>query len=546
MDVDHIGILIKAIGWANLQASLVFAAFAWLSYDHRHIGNPHVRIVENRVGTGGGENLDDKADIEFQKLSDLNLTNRASRELVEMWQSGSQDAARVLLARYEVRLIALVASRLNRKYRDGIAPEDVVQSAMGSFFRVTRASANPSIKLESTASAWNILATFVRRKLARALERETAAKRGGGRTRISLDDLEPDLRTNPSESEADELLAAIHSLLSSDQSQLLELLLENATQREIAEKLGVDERTIRRHITAMQDIVKRQLASVDERNGTMLDSTVEPLNLPNISYRHFVLGKLVGSGSLGKVYRAKLQTDDQVIAVKFMHRHLWTDSNSRLSFLREIDHASKINHRGVVKYLGWGQSPHGGPYLVCEYIDGQPLANVKLDDSSTSVQWLAQICEAVAAAHQAGVVHGDLTPNNILLDHDGRIVVTDFGFATYSHKPVTGGAAFESIASPGGTLGFAAPEQISPAFGTIGFATDIYAIGGLAFYLLTGRSPHDASSLLDTVADEDLILLNTPVTPAEAKLVAVAKLALRKAINRRPHSVAELVPLLSD
>lgn len=83
---------------------------------------------------------------------------------------GSQDAARVLLARYEVRLIALVASRLNRKYRDGIAPEDVVQSAMGSFFRVTRAGANPSIKLESTASAWNILATFVRRKLARALE----------------------------------------------------------------------------------------------------------------------------------------------------------------------------------------------------------------------------------------------------------------------------------------------------------------------------------------------------------------------------------------
>jgi hypothetical protein len=60
-----------------------------------------------------------------------------------------------------------------------IAPEDVVQSAMCSFFRITRAGVNPSIKLESTASAWNILATFVRRKLARALERETAVKRGG-------------------------------------------------------------------------------------------------------------------------------------------------------------------------------------------------------------------------------------------------------------------------------------------------------------------------------------------------------------------------------
>ncbi len=546
MDVDHVGILIKAITWANLQASLVFAAFAWLSYDHRHIGDPQVRIVENRVGTGGGENLDDKADIKIQRISDSNLTNRASRELVEMWRSGSQDAARVLLARYEVRLIALVASRLNRKYRDGIAPEEVVQSAIGSFFRVSKAGTNPSIKLESTASAWNILATFVRRKLARALERETAVKRGGGRTRVSLDDLETDLSSNPSVTEANELLDEIHSMLNSDHSRLLELLLENKTQREIAEQLGVDERTIRRRIKSMQDIVKGQLASVDERNGASLDSTIETINLPNISYRQFVLGKLVGSGALGKVYRARLQSDGQVVAVKFMHRHLWTNPDSRLSFLREIDHASKINHSGVVKYLGWGQSPHGGPYLVCEYVDGQPLNNVKPNDSSTAVQWLAQICEAVVAAHDAGVVHGDLTPSNILLDNDGRIVVTDFGFSTYSQKPTSDGGLFESIVAPGGTLGFAAPEQISPAFGTIGFTTDIYAIGGLAFYLLKGQSPHDSSLLLDTVADEDLIVPNAPVTPAEAKLIAVAKLAMKKAISSRPHSVSKLVPLLVD
>lgn len=417
---------------------------------------------------------------------------------------------------------------------------------MGSFFRASRAGAKASIKLESTASAWNILAAFVRRKLARALERETAVKRGGGRTRISLDDLETDLSTNPSVTEANELLDEIQSLLNSDHLKLLELLLENKTQREIAEQLGVDERTIRRHIKSMQDIVKGQLAFVDERNDASLDSTIEPISLPNINYRQFVLGKLVGSGALGKVYRAKLQFDGQVVAVKFMHRHLWTNLHSRQSFLREIDHASKINHSGVVKYLGWGQSPHGGPYLVCEYVDGQPLTQVKPNDSETSVQWLAQICQAVAAAHQAGVVHGDLTPNNILLDHNGRIVVTDFGFASYSQKPTPDEAAFESIASSGGTLGFAAPEQISPAFGTIGFTTDIYAIGGLAFYLLTGKSPHDSSLLLDTVADEDLIVPNAPITPAEAKLIAVAKFATKKAINSRPHSVSELVPLLVD
>ncbi len=258
-----------------------------------------------------------------------------------------------------------------------------------------------------------------------------------------------------------------------------------------------------------------------------------------------MLGKLVGSGALGKVYRAKLQSDGQVVAVKFMHRHLWTNPDCRLSFLREIDHASKINHKRRCKVSGLGQSPHGGPYLVCEFVDGLPLTQAKPNDSETSVQWLAQICVAVAAAHDAGVVHGDLTPNNILLDRNGESFVTDFGFATYSQKPTSDDAACESIASLGGTLGFAAPEQISPSFGTIGFTTDIYAIGGLAFYLLARQSPHDSSSLLDTVSDEDLVISHAPGTLAEAKLVAVAKLALKKAISSRPRSVTDLSRYLS-
>lgn len=67
---------------------------------------------------------------------------------------------------------------------------------------------------------------------------------------------------------------------------------------------------------------------------------------------------------------------------------------------------------------------------------------------------------------------------NILLDRNGRIVIANFGFATYSEKPTTNDAAFESIASPAGTHGFVAPDQISPVFGTLGSTTDIYAIVG--------------------------------------------------------------------
>lgn len=484
--------------------------------------------------------------MESKRISELSLADLAGRDLVALWHSGSQAAARVLLARYEVRLVALVAARLNRRYRAAIAPEDVVQSAMGSFFRATGAGTQPSIKLQSTASAWNILATFTRRKLSRALERETAVKRGGGWTRAPLDHLDFDRSPTLSAMDVDEILSDVRSLLAPEQSELLELLLEDATQKEIAERLGVDERTIRRRVAALRDIVTGQLAPVDEPSEPLSESLSDSINLPNITYRQFVLGKLVGSGALGKVYRARLQCDGRVVAVKFMHRHLWTSPSSRLSFLREIDHASMIVHPGILKYLGWGQSPHGGPYLVCEYVEGQSLAHAKPDNPSMSVLWLVQLCEAIAAAHQAGVVHGDLTPHNILLSHDGRIVVTDFGFATRMEQSSTEPGLIVPFQSLGGTLGFAAPEQISPAFGKISPATDIYAIGGLAYYLLTGRGPHagSANSLLDTITEEDVVLADFPRMSAESKLADVAKVSLRKAVNDRPQSVGELVALL--
>ncbi|MCA9191013.1 MAG: hypothetical protein KDB03_04610 [Planctomycetales bacterium] len=97
----------------------------------------------------------------------------------------------------------------------------------------------------------------------------------------------------------------------------------------------------------------------------------------------------------------------------------------------------------------------------------------------------------------------------------GRIVITDFGFATLAQKLFHDNTeTLELTASRGGTLGFAAPEHFSPTFGAISSATDIYAIGGLAFYMLTGRSPHDVNSLLDTVSDEEVCLPSSNGTSA--------------------------------
>jgi len=222
--------------------------------------------------------------------------------------------------------------------------------------------------------------------------------------------------------EADEILADLNSQLTSDQTQLLDLLLENETQREIAERLKVDERTVRRRIAAIRAVVAGHLAD-DEYQEPSLDSDSVSISLPKITYREFVLGKM-----------------------------------------------------------------------------------------------------------------------------DGRIVITDFGFSTHLHPPTKVSDPQLSLAPLGGTLGFAAPEQVSPAFGQISPATDIYAIGGLAHFLLTGLGPHDSkvSSLMDTVSDDDVAVVKSPSNAAESKLASVANLALKKAINRRPSSVRELAALLLD
>jgi serine/threonine protein kinase len=95
--------------------------------------------------------------------------------------------------------------------------------------------------------------------------------------------------------------------------------------------------------------------------------------LPRVNDNQFVLGKLIGSSGFGTVYRANMQSDASTVAVKFLRKPFWQNEDARLSFVREIGIASQIQHPGVICYLGYGKSPHGGPYVICEWIDGCSL-----------------------------------------------------------------------------------------------------------------------------------------------------------------------------
>ena len=128
-------------------------------------------------------------------------------------------------------------------------------------------------------------------------------------------------------------------------------------------------------------------------------------------------------------------------------------------------------------------------------------------------------------------------------------MITDFGFSLRVKTDDDQSSNSQQIETPlGGTLGFAAPEQVSPSFGRIGRQTDIYAIGGLAYWYLTGRAPHDqgstAVSLVDTIAPEDIETDTLPTGSRATEVIRrVAMTTLHKAISERPADVAEIAGL---
>jgi serine/threonine protein kinase len=112
-----------------------------------------------------------------------------------------------------------------------------------------------------------------------------------------------------------------------------------------------------------------------------------------------------------------------------------------------------------------------------------------------ALEWVAAAADAIAHAHRQGVIHCDLKPANLLLDDQGRIRITDFGFATIVNRRPP------ARISIGGTLGYMAPEQLDSAWGAIGPQTDIFGLGAVLFSLLAGRPPFSGKSIAELLQD---------------------------------------------
>ncbi|KQX37300.1 protein kinase [Streptomyces anulatus] len=263
----------------------------------------------------------------------------------------------------------------------------------------------------------------------------------------------------------------------------------------------------------------------------------------------YQLRDLLGEGGMASVYLAYDSALDRQVAIKTLHTELGREQSFRERFRREAQAVAKLQHTNIVSVFDTGEDELGGalmPYIVMEYVEGQPLGSVLAADIRThgampadkALKVTADVLAALETSHEMGLVHRDIKPGNVMMTKRGIVKVMDFGIARAMQSGVT------SMTQTGMVVG--TPQYLSPeqALGRgVDARSDLYSVGIMLFQLLTGRIPFDADSPLAIayahVQEEPVApsSINRSVTPAMDALVARA---LKKNPNERFPSAAAM------
>ncbi|HJT34763.1 MAG TPA: serine/threonine-protein kinase [Pirellulales bacterium] len=199
--------------------------------------------------------------------------------------------------------------------------------------------------------------------------------------------------------------------------------------------------------------------------------------------------ELLGQGGMGAVYKARQATLDRLVALKILPAEVGRDPAFAERFAREARALARLNHPNIVGIYDFGQVD-GLYHFVMEYVDGVSLRQLVEGRQLAPSQALAlvpQICEALQFAHDEGIVHRDVKPENILLDKRGRVKIADFGLAKLLGLSAHG-ATLTRIEQVMGTPLYMAPEQMQASH-AVDHRADIYSLGVVFYEMLTGELP---------------------------------------------------------
>jgi len=200
--------------------------------------------------------------------------------------------------------------------------------------------------------------------------------------------------------------------------------------------------------------------------------------------------KMLGRGGMGAVYMGRQKSLDRPVAIKILSNTLdEADASFAERFKNEARAMGKLNHPGIVAVHDFGQTAGGLLYIVMEYVEGTDVARMIVKEGRLHTEHAmaitAHVCDALAYAHDRGIIHRDIKPANIMVGYDGVVKVADFGLAKMTHSQNTG---LTQSGMAMGTLHYMAPEALMLG-SAVDHRADIYAVGVMLYQMLTGKLP---------------------------------------------------------
>lgn len=247
--------------------------------------------------------------------------------------------------------------------------------------------------------------------------------------------------------------------------------------------------------------------------------------LPGSIGRYRIVDR-IGRGAMGVVYAAVDEQLSRRVAVKLMLGDFDQDPELRARFQREARVTGRLAHRNIVTVFDLGEHD-GRPFIVMELLEGLPLAEYLRTDAAQSldarIDLMLQVCEGLQNAHQCGIVHRDIKPNNLLVQRDGALKIVDFGVARLTSSNLTASGFLL------GTPEYMSPEQAQGR--AVDSRSDVFSAASVFYFMLAGRSPFGSRDLSKML--EAILHANPPPLTADQAPDALRRV-LEKALAKSP------------
>jgi adenylate cyclase len=252
--------------------------------------------------------------------------------------------------------------------------------------------------------------------------------------------------------------------------------------------------------TCINCLLHEGLEAKGEASRETFESVLAEADVTDKHWRlgHYEILEEIGRGGMGVIYRARQQHSRRVVAVKRILAHQVNSHETLLRFRREAEAVASLDHPNILPIYEVSESEEGLPFFSMKYATGGSLrtaAPTLRKDPRECVRVMGKVARSIAYAHGKGILHRDLQPGNILLDENGEPMVSDFGLAKWLDQGSDLTRTLETL----GTPGYIAPEQIDCPADKLTCAADVYSLGAILFYLLTGRPPIVGTNVLHVI-----------------------------------------------